>query len=624
MQNDFGFLPDEAPLIDPKSMPAKPPSSFPPSVQSTLNADAGANDFGFKADNDPSSMPGFSKSATVKQEAPKDLTEYDRWIAQNFSTSPQASVSQLQAKYPDYDVAHDGKQLLMRKKGEDQWSALDPKYDYSGPLKFANSILKSGAHTVSDNIVPFAQGAVSNAVAGATGAAVATTGAAPAAIPAAMLAGGATNAGLEALKAKVGSYLGLPQGINTKDEITAGIGGALNPLLFGTGGSAANIAANAAEQGLSKAATQTAINSQRGVLPAIAAPIAGFLSGIPADTLRTAATRMPEIANMEKNGVTSLASSAADSFNNNLSNATKDVGKKIGQALDDSKNPVDLSGAKKAFQDRIDQLQSLYEKSPTPATEAELKQAQGSYSSLFGDNTADEIPNEVDGPVAMNLLQQLKEHAGILGRQSIGAQNAQPVAVKQLQNASKNAYGDLSGQIDDALSDTGGEGLRSQYKSLKDLQENIGPLFSDPSKTYNTLRTMGSKNKKVLFESLQGVDQNLGTNLIDDAKLLDAYGTFADPKLTSGSTPLSQIGTGGGYLAGAEGGDSHSYAIPKISSMIGSAIGKTVGSPAAIRYAGMPAARAAQFSSPAIPSIWDALMSRHEQNDVNNPERKTQ
>lgn len=586
---------------------------------------------------DPTAMPGFANSVTTKQQTPDDVSYWNKFVAENFSNSPYASMQYLAQKYPDYDLRHDGNQILMKKKDSTQWQALSPKMDLTNPKTIAGAL--------SDNVVPFAQGAVSNAAADAAGAATALTPAAPAAIPAAMAAGAGTNAGLEALKTKIGSWLGLPQELNKSDLGWAAAGGALSPLLFGTGGSASKIAEKAAAKGLTQDAAETAINSQKGVLPSLGAPVTGFLTGTPAQTVATAYNRMPELQQMEKEGVTALASSAADSLKGKLTTATKNVGDQIGQALQDSGQNVDISGAKAALQSRITQLEGLYAQAPTPATQAELAQAKNSFQDLFTQqNPAEEasgllgpdgkpvtpgapastspLPDQMDPKVAMNLLQQLKEHAGLLSRAGIGAADAKPVATKMLQGAATSAYQDLSDQIEQVLADSGNDGLRDQYANLKDLQRTILPVFDDPAKTYNTLRTMGSKSKKVLFESLQGVDDNLGTNLVDDAKLVDAYSTYSSPKFFNGGTPLALAGAGAGLYAGNQEGGGHGYTGPALGAMIGAGLGKFAGSPGATRYLAMPFARAAESTLPtAIPGIWDALRSRIEQNDIKNPER---
>lgn len=817
--------------LQPLPASSKSLSASPPSFDSLSDDQLNQMVKKKQAQVDPTSMPGFANSVVTKQETPSDVSWKDRLVVENLSNSPFASMQYLQERYPEYDIKHDNNQILMSKKGSNQWNALSPKLDITSPSNVAGA--------VADNAVPFAQGLASQAAADSTGAAIGLTPAAPLALPAAAAVGAGTNAGLEALKTKIGSYLGLPQELNKSDLGWAAAGGALSPLLFGTGGSAANIAEKAAAKGLTQDAAQAAVNFQKGLLPTIAAPVTGFMTGTPAATVATAYGRMPELKQMEKEGVTALASSAADSLKGKLSQATQDVGQKIGSALRDSGQQIDISGAKNAIQNRIAQLEAVYGKAPTPATKAELDQAKNTFeflltqqapssdfsgslklahgspreltqfnslsdvpndvrydggNGIFGKNTyfdqngqwvakdgkyasggrginadnvygadvpfnkalivspstlgeaskildgvtasqapehlnklgydglivhgmddhlntleskftaqnphplgsdlmgdalasasrkwgdarnqflknktgltgADDwqdqivslapekaqilqkfsnptlknirdfaspndgikgvikssaLPDQMDPLVAMNLLQQLKEHAGLLKQASIGSKDARPVATKMLQGAANSAYQDLSDQIEQVLSENGAEGLRSQYGNLKDLQRTILPLFDDPSKTYNTLRTMGSKNKKVLFESLQGLDQNLGTNLVDDAKLIDAYSTYSSPKFYTGGTPLALAGAGAGFVAGNQESGGHGYAGPALGTIIGAGLGKFAGSPGATRYLTLNAARAAQKVLPqALPSAWDALMSRFEQNNM-NPER---
>lgn len=583
---------------------------------------------------DPTALPGFASSVAATQKMPDDVSAYSRFVVSNFSNSPYASMQYLKEKYPDYDVRHDNDQILMRKQGTDEWRVLNPNLSTD---TFTNP--SEGLQKLAGNAYPLAQGLASNAAADAAGGAVALTPAAPAAIPTAMAAGGAANAGLEGLRAEIGKVLGLNQDLNTSDMKWAGAAGLLAPLLFGTGGSSKSITENALKEGLSKDAAEAAAKWQKGLLPTLISPITGTATGIAPDTVETAFQRTPELKAMEQQGgVTAVADSASDSLKGKLSNALKQQGEAISDALENSGNKISIAEAKQPLQDRISQLETLYAKAPTDANKAELEQAKNIYSELFLSNTPEQkastllgengkplveavasgkaaAPDQVDPNVAMNLLQQLKEYGSFLGNPSAKAADKVSTSSKLLQNAANESYGNLSDQIDQALAGEGAAGARAQYAKYKEIQRNILPKFDDPEKAYNTLRTLGRKDKKVLFETLQGVDSDLGTNLLDDAKLIDAHANFSRAPLLNRAAPLALVGGGLGAYA-TSGGGHGGYGPAALGGAVGLGLGAGLASPAALRMM-FPLVRGAQNVSPwLVPGLLNTSQQTNEQNDL--------
>jgi hypothetical protein len=600
-----------------------------------------------QAKQDPYDLSGIRNSVTTENKMPDDVSLYHRAVVENFSNNPWSSIKYLAERYPDYDVAHDGNHIVMRKKGGGDWRPLDPKTDLSDAFTHPLDTLKRGAENISDIAAPAAEGVAANVPGDVAGAAIAMTPAAPAAIPAAAAINYGAGTGLDALRQKIGNWLGLDQDVNWKDANLSGATSAAGPLLFGTGGSAAKIAEGAAEKGLSEDAAAAAIKWQKGAIPAVAPKVAALASGTPKETISTAYNRLPELKQLEQEGISPLAMASQEELKNKLGKVATAYGQKIGEGIDNSKQAVDISGVKTEWKAWISKLEDNVAKAPTEANKAELDAAKNQYNSMFqmqmpGEEPSSlldakglpvssgsppmsaELPDKVSGTTAFQLMHQMKEVAD-LGKHKAGiiaSNEGKPLSTKALEGKAASSYGELSNQIDQVLAKDGNEGLRENFRQVKTIQRELQPYFSDPNKAYNTLRTLDSPSKQRLYETLSSVDKNFGTNTVKDAKLLDAYSNFGRKNPISGDLmskrkiPLALAGGGAGYWAGSEMGDGHSKAVSVPMGILGMGIGTMLAGPRALRYY-MGASKAAAKTLPYTTApTWDMMHSQYEQNNL--------
>lgn len=171
------------------------------------------------------------KNAPVVEEMHPLITAKDRFVIQNFANKPEVGVEYLQKKYPDLQVKLDPKdgRMLMKTPTEKEFRVLDPNTGF-----FSSDFLNDASDLAYSGLATGLQTAAS------------VPGALVGSVPGAIAAGGATGAGLEALRQKLGQYYGLPQEVSGKDVLTSGAVGAAIP------------AAGAAVNGITQLAAKTA------------------------------------------------------------------------------------------------------------------------------------------------------------------------------------------------------------------------------------------------------------------------------------------------------------------------------------------------------------------------------
>jgi hypothetical protein len=169
-----------------------------------------------------SSAPS-SPDEIVDEEHP-GFTFGDRFTVKNLSNDQGSAVRYLQKQHPDLEVkaGNDG-QILARGKGEKSYRVLDPSgFDLQDITDLLGDAVQGGL----SGLATVGGGIVGN-------------------LPGAVAAGGASNAGLDYLKQKIGQALGVNDDVKGSSVALAGVGGAVAPALLGSGA-----AAGAASRGL--------------------------------------------------------------------------------------------------------------------------------------------------------------------------------------------------------------------------------------------------------------------------------------------------------------------------------------------------------------------------------------
>lgn len=521
----------------------------------------------------------------IVQEMPEGVSSVDRFKVANFANDKDSAMKWLRKQYPDFDVGLVGEQIALKPKGAPgAYKALIPEVTISDVWKNPEKVLQRATDFTAD----IASGIVS---AGAS--ALGGVAGGPAGLATGAAAGGATSAGTEALRQQLGKWLGINDDLHAQQIATSGALGAGGTVLFGAGPA----------KGL--------VGKGYGALKEKILPKVGeIVSGVPAKTIANASQRLPEIQALEKEGVLDFAEKAHEDIANNLMQAKQKIGQNIQQSIEGAGGSIDISAAKKPWEDLLAKLNDQYGKLKTPELRDKIKDVEEHLKYYFSrepitDNTGRMVLDEFGAPVtevmsmspqqAFSLKQSMAD-VGDLSKVKDGVRSSlagMSPAQKEIANAARQSKMALdqgiSAAVDNADVATGGMSqLKSQYRDLSNLQDYLEPQFKDASKTYNTMRNMGGKSKEVLLQTMKDTDQKYGTNMLPNAELLDAYNYFGKPSFnplsTKGSTstgraiPLAAIGSGLGGMVSNKVGAGY---VPGM--LLGGGAGAALGSPAALR-----------------------------------------
>ncbi len=162
-----------------------------------------------------------------------DISWLDRAAVKNFGGSVQEQVDYLQEKNPNLEVSSFDGEIVARKKSEKDWKKLDPT-GFTNPLEFARDALDIGYDVTA--------GAGTSALTAAATLPAAVASGGLGAIPTAMAAAGATGAGAEYLRQKIGQGLGTAKETDIGQIGLTGVLSGLTGGAFGGGASSKQIA----------------------------------------------------------------------------------------------------------------------------------------------------------------------------------------------------------------------------------------------------------------------------------------------------------------------------------------------------------------------------------------------
>jgi hypothetical protein len=576
-------------------------------------------------------------SDNIIEEMHPDFTTADRLLVKNFSNDGDSAARYLQKQHPNLEVKAQGDKILARGKGENAYKVLDPDTGF-----FSGDFLRD----VGDVAYDIGSGVGSSAATAAGGLA--------GSLPGAAAAGAGAGAGLEALRQGIGRALGVNDEISGTDIALEGAFGAANPLLFGTGASAAQVGAKAAEnfaqQGgeyLTKEAADKALidatkkvaDSQKGLIgrglayarDKITPALGELSSGIDSDVIRYARDNLDKFDEVDKSGAKNWIGPKRKEAVDLFKQAKENVGSQIGDAVKGSSAPVDLSAGMQRFKDHYDELKSLNQ---TPAVKEEIDALKATFGHVFGqDIDSEALSTVVDPHNAWRAVKALGDEgsikSGVRGSLESGLEK-QTTANKNVMGLARTAAGDISESLGASVPEL--DGLNSKYKELIDLQQSLKSYFKSDKSAWKSLFSMGSPQKRVDLEDLARLDQLTGSNAVDTSKFVTAYRNFSNaPWLaksaggttsTSRTVPAALAGAGLGYWAGANSGVGQGGA--GVGAALGGALGATVGGPKALRAymkMGNAGGKLADVlrSAPGRPlqsapaSVWNAVMDRKRQ-----------
>jgi hypothetical protein len=478
----------------------------------------------------------------IVQETHPDFGWADRFAIKNFGGSPETIDAYIKKQGFETKTDSNG-QRLIKKDTDTKWSVLDPE-----GLDLAD------ISDIGYDIVSGLGSGVATAAAG-LGAGAATLGAG--AIPVAMAAGAGSSAGLEFLRQKIGSGLGTHQGdTNTGDVALAGGLGALSPLLFGTGASAAKVglksvddtvarkllgSINAApmvgealtsgdkvlakellgesQRGIGKMLfrSKAAKNAQKQAPDAVkqALGVDGKLTMLQAGDL------------LDRTGIKTVVDNLADSMRDKMYAAKETLQTEFTNALDNI-GGVDPRPHYEHFQKLITDLRNS---DLEIANTDQVKKLIADTDKLFfrkvelpeTGEIAKEAIESLSGQDAMRLKQQLKE----LSTTFVNSLEGKPAHSQEVMKTADQAMRSLSGDIDKRLNEAGGKDLMGRYRAFKEMDREVIPLFDDPKKLYSFLRTADTKTKKYVADGIMAVDRKFNLGVGDSADQLDVMAKYA-------------------------------------------------------------------------------------------------
>lgn len=557
-------------------------------------------------------LQGKGAKDPVLQEMHPEFTAADRLVVKNFSNNNEAAVNYLQKRHPNLEIKVDDKsgQFLARARdgSEEAYRVLDPDTGFfSSPGEMLRDVGDIGTDIVSGIGTGLATAA--GGVAGAAGGGIG-------ALPGAALAGAGASAGLEGLKQSIGKALGVGEFSGT-DLAIAGGAGAVSPLLFGTGASAAQVA----KAGLDDAA----LAAQKGGLgraadwaKSSALPWLGEkVSGVSSSSIKGLASNFDDIVRMEKDpsAITNMSKETIKDVSSSLRGAKQAAWKEYQGALDATGDTlVDITPARDRLLTAIKEAEEAA--AVGTAADDELVEALRGQLGKYFQAKDGSLKSHLPAKAAAKLDQRLGEAADFKKLSPEGPQvgprfsqgdSSQSLEVKNLSGELKSL---VSQSLDEALPE-GALAARARYGEIANLEKQVKPLLKGSDKTYRTLRNLGRPANQAKQELFQTIDQEFGTNLIDKARLAETYAAFAKPASlpissqgttsTSRSIPLAAAGGLAGYYAGGQmGGSGHGSGV--MGAGIGGSLGAFLGGPAAIRQY-IRAGLAAQKATSKLPNV---------------------
>jgi hypothetical protein len=511
---------------------------------------------------------------TTKQEMHPEISMKDRWIAKNFAQSPEKQVEYLRQQYPQLEIERSKQgQIRAKAKGERDWRVLDPNTgffssDFVGDLGDVGFDIYSGA----------SEGAAAT-LGGIKGAAASLPLLGTGAIPGAMLAGGAATAGNEAIRQKLGQYLGIPQDVDAQDVAIAGGIGAAAPGLLGAGPA--------------RGALPVAGAYARKAMGSGLAGLGSKMSGVPKDVLMNYGDKgiRDQVTKLEKEGITDFAGAAFDKITNYVESNKDRAAKELIGAIEGAGKQADIGSAKGAFRSRmIDSGDDLLTNADIEKNKAVQRAFERYLGAGRGENFV-ELPDAVSAQKAFDLQKDLKQLARF-------EQGMTPQDV-HMKGGARDAYFALNQALDDAS-----EGLttraKDQYKAALREEAELLPKFTGKTradsiqKTFNELSGLDRNSRKVMQEKLSKLSDDELLDLVDESKVMGAFKHLGNPSLmpiSSGGTVstgrIVPLAFGGGIVGGSLGLQSGATGDPSMDRwggvLLGGALGTMMGSPSMMK-----------------------------------------
>lgn len=578
--------------------------------------------------------------APVVQEMHPAFGDADRFVVKNFAADDNAALNYLQRKHPNLEVALDEKtgQIKARSKdGKEQaYRVLDPDQGIFKTLT-SGAGLKEGLRDLGD-IGYDALSGVGTSVATAAGGLAGVGAGGVGAIPTAMAAGGAASTGFEGLRQGLGSLLGIEDNFSGASLAGAGIGGAVSPLLLGTGGQVGSaMGKKILGAGMSDAAKLAAQKSQRGAAGLawdnVGAPLArtagakigSAFSGVGEEALRAVGDENKAFRQALKDpeGILKFIESAGDDVDAKFLAKKQDAYGRLQAALGEAADAdVDLSSVKDRLKHAIreaegqkaarkgtggsseilDSLKEAFEKhfvyddtvkiptqsmQPTGLLDASGQPVMRAVEGATEQTVRREL-STLTPQAAMELSSDLAELANlqamkagqVTGNRFAGATKAE----KRLQMLGGDLKRELDSRIDAVVPEEAMP-ARQEYGQILGLEKAINDITKNPRQAFANLRNADKTSNLPNKQMMRRADRVIGTNLEKQSGMAEALETYAPGQKSFFSKLGSLKSIPAGAIGGVAGGllAQQNEVSPWLGGVGGAMVGSALGGPAAVR-----------------------------------------
>lgn len=477
------------------------------------------------------------KQARVVEEMHPDLTMTDRMAVKNLSDegSPEA-LKWLQSRHPDMNFIQRDGRIFAKKKGEDAYRPLDPDTGF-----FSKDFLKDVTDIGYDTLrgIPEAAATIAGGSVGG--------------LPGAMVAGGISGAGTEALKQALAKQIGLADSYNLRDiGMSAGFSGGLP--VAGT---------------VAKGMYRFGKNS---VFP----PVMSFLSGVPKEVIKTTMNRLPELDALERGSLFEFSQAAKDRIVDKLFGGIGKSGSQLESAYQNSQSKVPLNQTAEHLETVLTKLKEIYSKLPTDQIKSEIEAIESLINQNFKTSpkqvnakvftpvtSPDEVKHVWDPETNSRYIETIPGNTQVVmtnksftlppqplkdvdpwtawqlqRRVSKMAEHAKLPPTPQMVSprysddtirALDQTHADLGTALDKATNGVSSS-KKENLTELYDLKENLQPYFGTPKQTYRTLTNLDTKSNVMLSELLEKAKRLTGVDVKPEADLLTAQSILGDKR----------------------------------------------------------------------------------------------
>ena len=511
------------------------------------NSVASSNGAGPWAKYQAHSTPKFND-----QEA-ADISFLDRAKVKNFG-GEKGSIQYLQQRYPDMEFQKHNGEIFAKKRGENEFKALDPDTGF-----FSTDFLRDVGDIAFDVGAGIVEGGAT--ALGAIGGTMAAPGAGT--VAGGVTAGGAAGAGTEALRQKLGQYLGV-RGEDEFDGTDVAISGALgaaSPLMFGAGNAGKGALKNVAKGSFADTGAFGQVKKMGGK---VARGTAELTSGVKSKHYKTYMDNFDELERMGGDDMADLAVETFGAVEDGLETLKKELGEGYNK-IKASGEKLDLSSLKTKIDDEIAKIDARAAaeigKKQDPALKNQLTELKDSIFGRYGEG-GKKVGEFNAANMDIDHVFEVKDTLSDFSSWNKMLSELDPKVGRDISKVARREYADLNKNIANKFKKF--PELKKKYRDFKVATDTLnkyktgkGVNAEFEEKALGALKDLDSKAARKLYknQSLRKIAKKGGVDISDAADKVQAWVALKDPGFmpvsgTSTSTSRSTLGASVG-MAGA-------------------------------------------------------------------------